>query len=678
MVRSIILTCLLIVFLTISGAIASPDSTGSFLLLKNCYTLNSQRDISLIAKAKELIPIAKAYPKTDLSVRIYTLVGRGFAHARIIDSCNEYFTLAYDNLSLKVSTDAEAHLNLSQSFIHLLFQSYKAAETCANRSMELYEKINSKRGMSWAKGTLSDLFKMQKKYDLGLKYSEEAGILALSISDTLAYYYAVVNQANINSMQGKTKEAIAKAYLALPYFERKEIYVDIAIVSTNLSGWFLEISNFSKSIEASQKALKYSKMAGMVFYDDAIYLNLAKAYLLKNDIKKAVFYANTTKAILKTHNNLEMRATKCREIAKIYNKAGLYSQALSCLITYDSLNIINNDSIFNSLIKEGQGREAINSKDLEIQNLKDLQKKQIQLQDAQRRILMLTVGVSIFLLLLVFLLFAFINRSAKATKDMNDKNAIINHQFQELKRQNEIQLMTIGIVGHDLRGPLSTIVRLKQSMIDLGAKGKMKDLEELLEAVFSNLEKILGLSNSLVDWVLSSQSGIQFQFTNVPLKPIGELMQDTFSLSLLEKNLTLQLDIADNAVADADLECVKTICRNLIQNAIKFTPESKQIFFSAHLIKGITNNYVQIKIADQGIGISPSILQKIKAGKNIFSTGTKGEKGSGLGLIMVQALLSMNKGTLEITTEVGKGTTFELLIPAYTTDNGKNTSKQRS
>jgi signal transduction histidine kinase len=155
-------------------------------------------------------------------------------------------------------------------------------------------------------------------------------------------------------------------------------------------------------------------------------------------------------------------------------------------------------------------------------------------------------------------------------------------------------------------------------------------------------------------------------------------MRDTFSLSLLEKNLTLHLDIAENAVADADLECVKTICRNLIQNAIKFTPEGRQISFSAHLIKGIANNYVQIKIADQGIGISPSILQKIKAGKNIFSTGTKGEKGSGLGLIMVQALLSMNKGTLEISTEVGKGTTFELLIPAYNTENGKNTSKQRN
>jgi signal transduction histidine kinase len=78
------------------------------------------------------------------------------------------------------------------------------------------------------------------------------------------------------------------------------------------------------------------------------------------------------------------------------------------------------------------------------------------------------------------------------------------------------------------------------------------------------------------------------------------------------------------------------------------------------------------------MGISPLVLDKIKAGKNTFSIGTKGEKGSGLGLIMVQALLSMNNGTLEISTEVGKGTTFELLIPAYISDNGKNTSKQRS
>jgi signal transduction histidine kinase len=666
------LLCLLFLSLFSAGQLkAASDSTGADLKLKECYKLNTQRNIVLINKAKALIPIAKAYPKSDFSVRVYTLVGRGFINARIMDSCNQYFRLAYNNLGPKVSVDAEAHLCLSQAFVHLLFQSYKETEVCAKRSLELYTKIDDKRGISWAKNTLADLFSNQKNYELGLKYSIDAGLLALSISDTLSYFYAISNQANMHSLLGNTKEAIEKASKVASYFRSKELYAELVVLYSNLSGWFLEISDYSNSIDASKKALRFSKMSGLNFYDDANYLNLAKAHLLKKDFKKAVFYADTSRAILKTHKNLEMRAFKCREIANVYNKLGLYAQALSCLLTYDSLNIIHTDSIFNSLFKKGQGFDAIDSKDLEIQNLKDLQKKQIQLQKAQRRILLLTLGVSIFLLLLVLLLFMFINRTTKATKDLNEKNAIINQQFDELQRQNGVQLMTIGIVGHDLRGPLSTIVRLKESMISLGTQGRIKELEEVLEAVFSNLEKILGLSNNLVDWVLSSQSGIQFKFEEVKMQVVADSIRDAFTLSLQEKNITLALDIAENASAYADLECVKTICRNLIQNAIKFTPENKQISMSAKLVKGISNQYVQIEITDEGIGIAPRILEKIKAGKNTFSSGTKGEKGSGLGLIMVQALLSMNKGTMEIVTEVGKGTTFELLIPAYNSEHAK-------
>jgi signal transduction histidine kinase len=258
----------------------------------------------------------------------------------------------------------------------------------------------------------------------------------------------------------------------------------------------------------------------------------------------------------------------------------------------------------------------------------------------------------------------------------NQHAHLASSSTDELQRQNGVQLMTIGIVGHDLRGPLSTIVRLKESMISLGTQGRIKELEEVLEAVFSNLEKILGLSNNLVDWVLSSQSGIQFKFEEVKMQAVADSIKDAFILSLQEKNITLALDIAENASAYADLECVKTICRNLIQNAIKFTPENKQISMSAKLVKGISNQYVQIRITDEGIGIAPRILEKIKAGKNTFSSGTKGEKGSGLGLIMVQALLSMNKGTMEIVTEVGKGTTFELLIPAFNPEYAKQQIKK--
>lgn len=663
---------LLILLLLSAGFVqAEADSSGVSLKLKECYKLNAQRNIALINKAKALIPIANDYPNSDFSVRVYTLVGRGFANGRIFDSCQKYFDLGFENLGPEVSIDAEAHLNISYSFVLLIQQSYGKAEAYSQRAYDLYKKIGKKQGMSWARGAMANIFMDQKKFNESILYSEESGALALSIGDTTTFVYSCISQGSALGRMGKNSLAVKKYLIAIPFLLKNAIYSELALTYSNLASCYLDIPDNLKVIDASRKALYYSRKAKIDYFDGAIYLNLASANVKLGKIDKAVLFADTARGLLAGSLDLEMGANKYKLLAEIYNKAKIYDKALKCLIAYDSLNTIQSDSLLQSLSIAEENSEMLLGKDLEIQNLKDLQKKQIQLQKAQRRILLLTVGVSIFLLLLVFLLFVFINKTTKASKDLNEKSAIINQQFAELQRQNEVQLMTIGIVGHDLRGPLSTIVRLKQSMLSLGAEGKIKELEELLEAVFSNLEKILGLSNNLVDWVLSSQSGIQFKFEEVKIQAVADSIKDAFILSLQEKNLTLALDIAENASAYADLECVKTICRNLIQNAIKFTPENKKISMSAQLVKGISYQYVQIKIADEGIGIAPRILEKIKAGKNTFSTGTKGEKGSGLGLIMVQALLSMNKGTMEIVTEVDKGTTFELLIPAYNSEYAK-------
>ncbi|MFY8033550.1 MAG: tetratricopeptide repeat protein [Flexibacteraceae bacterium] len=319
---------------------AASDSTGADLKLKECYDLNKQRDFALIKKAKALIPLAKAYPKSDFSVRVYTLVGRGFANARIFDSCQQYFDLGFRNLSPSVSADAEAHLNLSSAFFLLVNQSYVKAEACCQRAYDLYKKIDKKQGMSWARGVMADILTDQKKYKESIAFSEESGLLALSIGDTITYIYSIVTQGNTLARMGDNKSAVSKFSKAVPFLIKKGIDAEVALTYTNISSCYLDMLENNKSIDASRKALFYARKANIDYFNGANYLNLASAYLELGKLSKAVLYADTASNLLKNSLDLEMGASKYKLLAGIYNKAKLYDKALKCLISYDSLNTI--------------------------------------------------------------------------------------------------------------------------------------------------------------------------------------------------------------------------------------------------------------------------------------------------------------------------------------------------
>jgi signal transduction histidine kinase len=112
---------------------------------------------------------------------------------------------------------------------------------------------------------------------------------------------------------------------------------------------------------------------------------------------------------------------------------------------------------------------------------------------------------------------------------------------------------------------------------------------------------------------------------------------------------------------------VETIIRNVLQNAIKFSPEQKKITIST-AVNSEDLDLLSITISDEGKGMPADILEKLNAGNRMITLGTKGEKGNGLGLIMIQTLLSLNKGKMKISSEIGVGTSFSVIFPISAID----------
>ena len=235
----------------------------------------------------------------------------------------------------------------------------------------------------------------------------------------------------------------------------------------------------------------------------------------------------------------------------------------------------------------------------------------------------------------------------------------IEQSNNHLTELNSMKDKILSVIGHDLRDPISS---LKMTLDYLG-QANLKSCDDFLdyiETMSFTINEVFSLLENLLGWA-KSQSG------NVIINPeiikLSDLIQSVYRLqrsSIENKKLFFENSVDRDISVFADFNSLYTVIRNLISNAIKFTPKEGSIFLEAETLEST----VLIKIKDTGIGIPPENISKLFDSKKHFTTyGTNNESGSGLGLVLCKNFMEMNGGTIEVKSEVGKGTTFLITLP---------------
>ncbi|MCL6267170.1 hybrid sensor histidine kinase/response regulator [Flagellimonas myxillae] len=239
----------------------------------------------------------------------------------------------------------------------------------------------------------------------------------------------------------------------------------------------------------------------------------------------------------------------------------------------------------------------------------------------------------------------------------------IEEQAQNLKQSNDLKDRMFSIIGHDLRSPLSA-AKLKMDFIMRGIIDPKdeKFLDETVYDLLKTMDEALNLLQNLLGWAKSESDQIQM----IPEKlDISDLVEQTFRLLKLgsdHKHIVMQNNVPEEVFAFADNNMIKTVLRNIVSNAIKFTPVEGLIKINSKHAK----NHLVIEIEDNGNGIPKEDIKKILNPNEHFSKlGTEKEPGTGLGLILCQNFVRKNGGTLKIRSEVGKGSTFYFDLPLY-------------
>lgn len=269
-----------------------------------------------------------------------------------------------------------------------------------------------------------------------------------------------------------------------------------------------------------------------------------------------------------------------------------------------------------------------------------------------RNLIIASTGILIFSGLLAWLFFQ--NRQAKVK---------IEQQNQQLAVLNNTKDKLFAIISHDLRSEISAFQNLNNIYGYHLEQGNTERLKELVRQVDQSATSVNALMNNLLVWSASQLDGI-----NLNAKQLNVVQESLQMLSIFEKyaaikKIDISIDIDENIDVYADENSFQLILRNIVSNAIKFTPEGGEI-----AIRAIKNEeHVTISVEDSGLGISQEKLQTIfSENKTHSSKGTNGERGSGLGLTLVQEFLERNGGKFEIESNLNKGTKVKFSLPLFT------------
>ena len=242
--------------------------------------------------------------------------------------------------------------------------------------------------------------------------------------------------------------------------------------------------------------------------------------------------------------------------------------------------------------------------------------------------------------------------------------AIVNSRIaEELKEEISVKNKFFNIIAHDLRGPVGTIVNFlriangEQIFDEKELKKHLRQLEKLGNSTYHLLQNLL-------EWSRDQSGTLETRKSQFDIRILIEEAIELLSSSANEKKIKIISDLGDSHILLlADRSMISTVVRNILNNAIKFTPPNGSINISLKIVSDI----VQIVVEDSGVGIEANQLKDIfKQRATGISYGTDGEKGSGLGLVICSEFVKKNNGTINIQNIASKGTRVTIELPATT------------
>ncbi len=237
---------------------------------------------------------------------------------------------------------------------------------------------------------------------------------------------------------------------------------------------------------------------------------------------------------------------------------------------------------------------------------------------------------------------------------------LIQKQNEELRATINNRDKMYSVIAHDLRSPMASIRMVLNLIVSSVAPDVVgPEIFELLDKANKESEECHDLLDNLLKWTKSQTGRLSVVIQDLDLNDIIPGVVDIFEMIAGTKKIKLQYTgTASPLIVKADNDMLKTVVRNFMSNAIKFSPEGSTI----DIIMSSDGDFAKVSVRDHGVGIAPERLENIFH-KGETTYGTSGEEGSGLGLQLCADFSRKMGGDVMVESELGQGSTFSVMLP---------------
>jgi len=609
-----------------------------------CLSIRGNDPVLALKLAEYSLSLAQKNANTHYTAESENLIG---VIQRNLGDYNQ--ALLHHLRALKVSegTNDSVQLGFSYNNIGVIYRqryNLKLATENIIHALKVFEKIKHLDGMAFTNLSLGTVFTLQKDYEKALTY----------------YRYAL----NIREMQNKENEKartldyIAGAYLLMgKYEESLQAYSNLEKIylrkndKRGLGDCWKGIADIYSINKKYSNAILYYAKALRNFRDlnyqeelIATYQHLGIAYTKSDNPEVGFPLLQTALAKARKINSPKLISDSYVAMAEYYEFIKQYDTSLVFLKQYHAIK----DSL-----NEAKNFETLISIEALYQTEKKERENRILMQNVQGEKNQKYFLFSITLLILV-LAFVFVIRNKQLKK--------INLELRELHAMKDT---FFRVIAHDLRAPFNTIFGLTDILLEDFRSLSEAEKIHFIEHISSASKQSYQLLENLLLWARTNTGRMEFNPKEYNLKELVDETVELLSPTANNKHIKILSEISDTVNLSADNEMLKTVIRNLISNSIKFSNEEEGIIKVSAEAK---EKIIEIVISDNGVGMPESVQQNLfRIDKSKTTKGTKGEKGTGLGLLLCKEFIDKHHGSIRVESKVNEGTKFIIQLPAEQT-----------
>jgi signal transduction histidine kinase len=656
----------------------------------------------------------KYFDDREIKAKLFTAMGLAYERKYMFSLANEYHFKA-----LAINRELKDKKAISYSLTNIGLNNwrtgeYKEAEKYYLEALKLRLEINDKRALAITYNNLGVLhwnwgnyFKALKYYLSSLELKDEAkdsnglvlsynniGLLYQKFGDfekTKEYYYKGLEIATkVNYLFGiaYSNENLGYYFLQQKLYNEADNYFQKALqqykdinhkggqcnIYNHLGNLNYQLNNINDAINYYQKAYQVAQEASDKKATILTYNNLGKSYNQLKDYSKAKFYLNNALELMKEEKLPDFIKDTYAYLAEAHENSGDIKQALNYLKLYKATS----DSLYSSenfrVINDFKEKYEAERRDKENEALKA--KALLQAAELEKQSYLRNFGIILIIFFIIAILYLVKSNSRKklqnqeilAAKEKVDKlyeelklaMEKITASEKTLKEANATKDKFFSIIAHDLRNPFMSILGFLDLLTNSYNEYDETDRIEMIKNTNSLAVNTFKLLENLLQWSRLQTEGIQFYPRKINITKLIKNTIDTLKPGANLKSINLSLITNEQIDFLGDEDMLNTIFRNLISNSIKFTPEKG--FIVVEIKKELKKLIVQI--TDSGIGMDSETVENLfKITKVKSKKGTKGEKGTGIGLILTYEFIEKHNGKISVESELGKGSKFIIEFP---------------